>query len=53
MDVMNFTEDANTAPRNPCCDCEESGLSTTCRCDDRKRYECELEKFKRNNWTIT
>lgn len=40
-------------PKNPCCDCVESGMSTSCRCGDRKKYECELEKFKHDNWIPT
>ena len=59
----DIAEDANAAhnrawlgrlaPRNPCCDCEQSGMSITCRCDDRKKYEYELKKFKRDNWVMT
>lgn len=31
---------------NPCCDCERSGMSMTCRCEDRNRYLAEqLNKF--------
>lgn len=41
------------APTNPCCDCKESAFSTTCRCADRKKYERELEKFRRDNWVLT
>ena len=24
---------------NPCCDCKESGMSTTCRCDDKIKWD--------------
>lgn len=27
---------------NPCCDCKESGMSTTCRCDDKIKYDVWL-----------
>lgn len=31
---------------NPCCDCEQSGMSMTCRCEDRNRCLVEqLNKF--------
>ena len=34
------------AVENPCCDCEESGMSTTCRCEDRIRYlTAQLNRF--------
>lgn len=38
------------APKNPCCDCEESGMSTTCTCYDRKKYECELGLMAHWKW---
>jgi len=27
---------------NPCCDCEQSGMSMTCRCKDRRRYDFSM-----------
>jgi len=31
---------------NPCCDCKESGMSTTCRCNDKIKYDVWLAKEK-------
>ena len=31
---------------NPCCNFKESGMSMTCRCDDRKKYDAQENKRK-------
>lgn len=31
---------------NPCCDRKESGMSTTCLCDDKIKYDVWLAKEK-------
>ena len=32
---------------NPCCNCKESGVSMTCRCDDRKKYDAQENNRKK------
>ena len=37
--VAPLTFDWQVVEKNPCCDCKESGMSTTCRCKDKRRYD--------------
>lgn len=38
--AFSLTQILQIIEKNPCCDCKESGLSTVCRCKDKKIYDC-------------